>query len=115
LPIKKDMLDKDALIERSGEKVYKIGRSTDLTEGILDIVGLQRQVIRLPDNRLYLYTDVITVERAGRKPFSESGDSGALVYTADGYGIGFIIGGTEDMSFVSPMDVCLREIEAELI
>lgn len=111
----KGILDKDGLIERSGEKVYKIGRSTGLTEGTLDIVGLQRQAISLPDNRLYLYTDVITVERSGRKSFSEAGDSGALVYTADGYGIGFIIGGTEDISFVSPMDVCLREIEAELL
>jgi len=114
LPIK-GMLDKDTLVERSGERVYKVGRSTDFTEGTLDIVGLQRQAIQLPDGRLYLYTDIITVERVGRKSFSQAGDSGALVYTADGYGLGFIIGGTEDISFISPMDVCLRQIEAELL
>jgi hypothetical protein len=109
------IIGQDALFDHSGETIYKVGRTTDLTQGTLDLVGLQRQAIQLPDGRLYIYTDVMTVERMGSKAFSEPGDSGALVYTADGRAIGFVIGGTDQTTFVSPIDACLREIEAEIV
>jgi hypothetical protein len=108
-------LEGDALFDHIGEKVYKVGRTTDLTEGVIDTVHLQRQTIELPDERLYLYTDVITVERTGPKAFSEPGDSGAIVYTREGYAIGFVIGGTDEISFISPISECMREIEAEIM
>jgi hypothetical protein len=109
------IIGKDEIFDYTGKTVYKVGRTTDLTEGILDLVRLQRQAIQLPDGRLYLYTDVMTVEKTGPQAFSEPGDSGALVYMADGRAIGFVIGGTEQTSFVSPIDVCLKEIEAEIV
>jgi hypothetical protein len=67
----KGTLSRDESFDRSGNTVYKIGRTTDITSGILDIVGLQRQTIKLPDGHLYVYTDVLTVKGDGQRPFSE--------------------------------------------
>jgi hypothetical protein len=111
----KGIVSRDKIFERSGEAVYKVGRTTDLTQGTLDLVRLQRQSIQLPDGKLYIYTDVMTVERIGEKAFSKPGDSGALVYTADAFALGFVIGGTDKTTWVAPIDQCLRDINAEIV
>jgi hypothetical protein len=99
--------------ERLGERVYKVGRTTGMTYGILDIVGLQRQRIVI-NSRHYIYTNVLAV-KCLNGPFSKAGDSGALVYTEDGSAIGLVIAGTEEYTFVSPLDACLRDIKATLL
>jgi hypothetical protein len=40
-----EVIGGDRVAERLGERVYKIGRTTGLTEGVLDLVGVQRQII----------------------------------------------------------------------
>ncbi|MGK7873150.1 MAG: hypothetical protein AB4426_07500 [Xenococcaceae cyanobacterium] len=111
----KGSLNREESVYRLGELVFKVGRSTDFTEGVLDIVGLQSQAIQLPDRKLYVYTDVLGVQWINNKPFSQHGDSGALVYTKDGYALGFVIGASEGLTFVSPIVNCLEDIRAELI
>ena len=108
-------LDREKTIDYIGETVFKVGRSSDFTSGVLDVVGLMSQSMELPDGKLYIYTNVLTVEWIDRKPFSIDGDSGALVYTKDGFALGFIIGASEGQSFVSPIQECLTDIRAELI
>lgn len=97
-----------------GKPVHKVGRTSDLTSGTLDVVGLQRQAILLPDQRLYYYSDVLVVD-GGRKPFSHPGDSGALVYSDDFHALGFVIGGAGNRTFVAPIETCLDELEVELV
>ena len=101
-------------IGRIDEFVYKVGRTSDLTRGRLDLVGVQRQAIQLPDGRVYLYSDVLVV-RGTDGEFSQPGDSGALVYTHDFHALGFVIGGAGDLTFVSPVDTCLEELKLELV
>jgi hypothetical protein len=71
--------------------------------------------MKLPDGKIYVYTDVIAVRRLESSPFSSPGDSGSLVYTEDGLALGLIIGATDELTYVSPMEKCLKEIEAELL
>ena len=111
-PIKKVIGGRE-VAERLGQPVYKVGRTTGPTRGILDIVGLQRQPIRI-DKRHYIYSNLLAV-RCENEPFSKSGDSGALVYTEDGCAIGMVIAGTDQFTFVSPLDACLRDIKATLL
>jgi hypothetical protein len=110
----KEVLGGDAVAERLGTQVFKVGRTTGLTAGRLDLVGLQRQLINIHD-KVYVYTNVLAVEATQGQPFSQAGDSGALVYTADGYGIGLIIGGNDQISYLSPLDACLRDMKTRLL
>lgn len=103
----------DEVADQCGWPVYKVGRTTGFTKGVLDIVGLQRQPILL-NGTPYLYTNILTVRHL-EKPFSKPGDSGALVYTSGGEAVGLVIGGTDEVSFLSPFDACLRDIKATLL
>jgi hypothetical protein len=113
MPIK-EVIGGDKVADRLEQPVYKVGRTTGLTRGILEIVGLQRQPIRIDDQH-YIYTNVLAVASYDNKPFSKAGDSGALVYTEDGCAIGLVIAGTDQVSYLSPLDACLRDIEATLL
>jgi len=121
MPIKRVIGGRD-VANRLGERVCKVGRTTGLTFGILDIVGLQRQRIVIADSdpgenpteRDYVYTNILAV-RCDYGPFSRAGDSGALVYTEDGCAIGIVIAGTEQYSFVSPLDACLQDMQATIL
>lgn len=111
-----EVIGGDVVAERLGERVYKIGRTTGLTEGVLELVGVQRQII-LINSKEYVYTNVLGVRPVPGSvtPFSQPGDSGSLVYTHDGKGIGLVIGGNEDISWLSPLDACLSELNVKLL
>jgi hypothetical protein len=65
-----------------GTKVAKLGRTTGLTRGRVTAFELDNVVIRysLGDLR---FDNQIEIEGAGKKPFSEGGDSGSLIVEAD--------------------------------
>jgi hypothetical protein len=113
MPIKA-VIGGQAVADRLEEPVYKVGRTTGMTRGILDIVGLQRQRVAIGD-RHYIYTNVLAVRCEEDRPFSKAGDSGALVYTEDGYAIGLVIAGTPQYTFVSPLDACLQNMKVTLL
>lgn len=109
-----EVIGGQAVAERLGQPVYKMGRTTGLTCGILDIVGLQRQRIVINDLH-YIYTNILAVKCINDQPFSMAGDSGAVVYTEDGRAIGLVIAGTDKYTFVSPLDACLKDMNATLL
>ena len=93
--------------------VFKLGRTTGFTVGLLNVVGLQRQPIWLNEKQ-YHYMNILAVKARKGAPFSRAGDSGALVYTKDGWALGLVIGGTDELSFVTPLDACLETMQATL-
>lgn len=105
----------DQIFERVGEEVYKVGRTTGFTSGILDVANIMKFSIQLPNRKIYIYKDVYAVKNIGQKRFSRSGDSGSLVYTADGKAIGLVIGGSDKYILVSPLSTCLKAVKAELL
>lgn len=111
----KRLLPAEQLFEHIGETVYKIGRTTGFTAGILEYTNIQRYPIRLMDRKAYLYSDIAAVANIDRKAFSQPGDSGALVYTGDGEAIGLIVGGSDSYTFLSPLAPCLKAVKARLL
>jgi hypothetical protein len=117
-----DALGGDEVAERLGMPVYKLGRTSGFTEGTLKYIGLQRQIIKI-GSKDCIYTNVLAVSAPRDQPFSRPGDSGALVYTADGFGIGLVIGGTngvdngrqDSVTFLSPLDACLLDTQVRLL
>jgi hypothetical protein len=98
-----------------GKTVFKIGRTTGMTRGIVEAIGIEQTAIRLPNKRLYMYRDLIAIKGCEGKPFSEPGDSGALVYTQDFRALGFVVGGSDSFSFACSAARCLNDMKAKLV
>lgn len=97
------------------ERVFKLGRTTKLTSGRFIGIETDSCPIMLPDRRVYMYTDLLIIEREGKTPFSADGDSGALVYTEDFKAMGLVVAGNDQYSWATPIDRCLQVIDAELL
>jgi hypothetical protein len=111
----KNVLSGDDLIDYLEKPVFKLGRTTGVTEGLFVGVYATPQGIRRPDGRTYLYENVLLVQNKGTNAFSSPGDSGSVVYTVDGGALGLIIGASDKFTFVSPMSSCLHAMNAELL
>jgi hypothetical protein len=98
-----------------GTRVYKIGRTSGLTQGTFSGIETDQFSIKLPDGQVYIYFNVFLIEAPPGKIFSKSGDSGALVYTQDLKGLGLIIGGNDRFSWASPLAACLETVSARLL
>ena len=105
----------EEILAYCGTKVYKIGRTSGLTEGTFSGIETAQCSIKLPDGLVYIYTNVLQIAAPPGKIFSESGDSGALVYTQDLKGLGLIIGGNDRFAWASPLAVCLETVSAQLL
>jgi len=98
-----------------GQEVYKYGRTTGFRRGIYSGLTTESHSIRLPDNQIYFYRGTIMVQKIGRHAFSQPGDSGAPVYTREGLVLGLIVGAASDLTYISPMALCLNELKAEIL
>jgi hypothetical protein len=111
----KGIVSAEQLFEHLGAPMYKLGRTSGFTRGTLEYSNVQRYPIRLPDGKVYIYEDIACIKTTEGSSFSEPGDSGSLVYTEEGLGIGLVIGGSNQYTFVSPLSACLREMKAQLL
>lgn len=108
-----EMDNVDTAADLYGRQVYKVGATTFLTSGTIESLRVRSIRIKMADNRNYLYGDVILVRSADpERPFSEAGDSGALVYDSHGRAIGTVIGGKGLTTYVAPLDAALRLLDA---
>lgn len=96
-----------------GKNVYKFGRTTGLTSGKLIISDVGAYPVTYPDEKKYIFRGIGAVA-SNENPFSEPGDSGAAVFTKEGIIIGIIIGGTQKITFISPIGTYLRQFNAKL-
>lgn len=109
------IVENNHLFAYLGKSVYKIGRTTGFTEGILFSTNHEDYSISLPNGKNYAYSNVSFIASKGKNSFSSNGDSGALVYSSDGQALGFIIGGTASFSIMISISSCLSEVEAGLL
>jgi hypothetical protein len=95
------------------QSVRKYGARTGETLGV--IAAVRSRVTLELGTGSYLFENVIKVFGAGR-PFSEGGDSGALVVDAvTSRPIGLIIGGDDTGTFVSPIRLVLKRFGVQLV
>ncbi|AEG43067.1 hypothetical protein [Isoptericola variabilis] len=103
---------------RGDEEVAKIGRTTALTQGRVTAIELDDVLVGYGDELGVLaFDDQIEVESAGSGPFSRGGDSGSLVYRADGVALGLLFAGSETggtngtgLTYVNPIDTVLEAL-----
>ncbi|MEV7963149.1 hypothetical protein [Oerskovia paurometabola] len=105
-----------------GETVGKIGRTTAVTAGRVTAIELDDVVVGYGEDLGALrFDDQIEVESTGTGPFSRGGDSGSLVYRADGVALGLLFAGSETggengtgLTYVNPIDTVLAALDARL-
>jgi hypothetical protein len=113
--LKKIIAEKD-LPNYLNKEVYKFGRTTGFTRGKFVYHHIAQRAIKLPNNKLYLYAELLGIVSAtDESPFSRPGDSGAPVYTADGSILGFVIGADGSISLCFAAERSLSELNAQLI
>jgi hypothetical protein len=110
-----EIVKKSQTLDYVGKKVFKAGRTSALTQGLLEVAAIGQFGIRLPDGRMYMYRDLLAIKGDGDRPFSLPGDSGALVYTEDFKALGFVVGGSETFSFACGAEQCLESVNATLV
>ena len=106
-----------------GEDVAKIGRTTAVTRGRVSAIELDEVVVGYGEELGELrFDDQIEVEATGTGPFSRGGDSGSLVYRADGVALGLLFAGSETggengtgLTYVNPIDAVLTALGARLL
>ncbi|WP_166844816.1 hypothetical protein [Isoptericola sp. BMS4] len=113
-----------SVAEVSGrEEVEKVGRTTATTRGRVTAVELDGVVVGYgPELGTLSFDDQIEVESLGDGPFSRGGDSGSLVYRADGTAIGLLFAGSETggsdgtgLTYCNPIGTVLGALGVELV
>lgn len=106
-----------------GEQVSKIGRTTSITRGRVTAIELDNVVVGYGDDMGEIsFDNQIEVESTGTGPFSRGGDSGSLVYRADGVALGLLFAGSESggengtgLTYINPIDAVLDALGVTLV
>ncbi|KQT71463.1 hypothetical protein ASG51_11065 [Methylobacterium sp. Leaf465] len=111
----------DLLLEQT--PVKKVGRTTDLREGrvaAIDVDNIQVQMITGARPRFAIFNRQIVIDGTDR-PFSQGGDSGALICTDDGRPAALLFAGTDrggangyGITYANPIQTVLDALEVEI-
>lgn len=110
----------DAFLDE-GESVAKIGRTTGVTHGRVTAFELDNVVVRYDMGNLR-FDNQVEIEGTGTGPFSDGGDSGSLIATADQRGVALLFAGGDQggangqgLTFANPLHAVLDALDADLI
>lgn len=92
-----------------GERVFKVGRTTGLRWGVITSVGDRVGPIPYAIGDCW-FRNSFVIEGERGQPFSEGGDSGAIVVRATGEVVGMIYAGNGVETFASPITDVLAAI-----
>ncbi|KFE58467.1 hypothetical protein [Hyalangium minutum] len=95
--------------------VWKLGRSTGKTRGKVSVVNCDNLQVRL-GGVIYSFDDQLEVE--SDSPFSQEGDSGAVVLNDKDEGIGLLLTGSErggsngkGLTYANPLETVLKNLK----
>jgi hypothetical protein len=92
-------------------KVYKIGRTTGYTEGVVNAVGVAPPPISYGNNKAFFQGQVIVQATSDNgNPFSKRGDSGSGILNEQHELVGLLFAGSELQTLVNPIDLVLEEL-----
>lgn len=109
----------DAFVGK-GDRVAKLGRTTGVTHGRVTAFELDNVVIRYDIGNLR-FDNQIEIEGAGSDPFSDGGDSGSLIVTADKRGVALLFAGGDQggangqgLTYANPLHDVLDALDVDL-
>jgi hypothetical protein len=110
------LVNKSRYISHEDTNILKVKIKGAQTRRIVDgtIVSVHNTQIIDYGNRTFEKRDLIGISN-DRNKVVESGDSGSLVFTEDGYAIGMIIATDDSVSYAIPINDLLKEFNLNLI
>jgi len=96
-----------------GDQVYKLGAASGLTRG--EVTGIHGSIVIQKDGNEYYFEDAIMVHSHNDSPFAISGDSGAIVFRADGRVLGMLFAMSRNAAVLCPIDDILKEMQCALL
>lgn len=112
-------LGPEALDEQA--TVYKIGRTTGATEGVVTAFELDNVMVGYDIGNVR-FDGQIEIEGVGDGAFSDGGDSGALIVDAEMQAVGLLFSGTDSgatngsgLTYANPIHRVLDDLEATLL
>lgn len=104
-----------------GEVVYKVGRTTGPTKGRVTAFDLDNVVVSYDLGNLR-FDGQIEIEGAGTRPFSDGGDSGALIVDSGMKAVALLFAGSDmggrngaGLTFANPIHRVLKDLKAKLL
>ncbi len=98
----------------TGERVFKLGRTTGLTEGRISAVEVDDVVVGYDMGDLH-FDDQLEIAPVGSQPFSLGGDSGSLIVDGRRRAVGLLFAGNDrDATFANPIDRVLDALDVDL-
>jgi S1-C subfamily serine protease len=104
-----------------GETVYKIGRTTGVTEGRVTAFDVDNVVVNYDVGNLR-FDNQIEIEGAGSRAFSDGGDSGSLIVDREMRAVALLFAGGETggsnglgLTFAHPIGAVLSALKATLL
>lgn len=96
-----------------GDRVYKVGRTSELTYGVVQQVGINVGPISYRDGPSY-FRRVFTVQGAGHGAFAGPGDSGSAIVRDDGCLVGLLFAGRDDETYACDADSVFAALDCQL-
>lgn len=97
------------------EPVFKVGRTTGLTEGVISALEVDDLEVEYDDGDLR-FDDQLEIAPAGNEPFSLGGDSGSLIVDGDRKAVGLLFAGNdEDATYANPIQSVLDALGVSLV
>jgi hypothetical protein len=104
------------------EKVEKLGRTTGRTKGRITAFELDNVVVAYDMGNIK-FDDQLEIESSTSSPFSQGGDSGSLIFTAEErLALGLLFAGSDQggkngtgLTYANPFPTVLSKLRAELL
>jgi hypothetical protein len=97
------------------EPVFKVGRTTGLTEGVISALEVDDLEVEYDDGDLR-FDDQLEVAPAGNEPFSLGGDSGSLIVDGDRKAVALLFAGNDaDATYANPIQSVLDVLGVALV
>jgi hypothetical protein len=102
-----------------GERVWKLGRTSGLTRGVVSAIELDNVLVGFDIGDLS-FDNQIEVRGSGRRPFSDGGDSGSLILDEDGRACALLFAGGAaddgtDRTYANPIETVLDKLKVDLV
>lgn len=101
---------------RTGDKVFKLGRTTGLTEGRIIGVEMDSVFVGGYDQGVLEFDEQVEIEPIGNKPFSLAGDSGSLIVDGRNKAVGLLFAGNDaDVTYANEISNVLDTLKIDLV
>lgn len=99
-----------------GERVFKVGRTTQVTEGVVSAFDVDNLPVEF-DKGILTFDDQIEISpAAGAGPFSLGGDSGSLIVDEELRAVALLFAGNDlDVTYANPISTVLALLGVKIV